>query len=174
MVDPKAVFLRLFEQYAPALDRLAGAYVAAPEDRQDLVQEIATALWQALPSFRAESSEPTWLYRIAHNVAITASVKQRKRQQREAPPEDTTDPPSAGAGAEQSLLAEERRRMLLAAVRDLAAPDRQITVLHLEGLSAAEIAEVTGFGEGAVATRLTRIREKLRKAIRAREVGDAR
>jgi RNA polymerase sigma-70 factor (ECF subfamily) len=174
MVDPKVAFLRLFEQYAPALDRLAGAYVSAPADRQDLVQEIAAALWQALPNFRAESSERTWLYRIAHNVAITTSVKQRKRQQREIVPDDEYDAPSEGTGAEQRLIAEERRGMLLAAIRGLAAPDRQMTVLHLEGLSAAEIAEVTGLAEGAVATRLTRIREKLRKAIRAREVGDAR
>jgi RNA polymerase sigma factor (sigma-70 family) len=60
------------------LQRLAGAYVDAREDREDLVQEIAAALWRALPNYRAESSERTWLYRIAHNVAITATVKQRQ------------------------------------------------------------------------------------------------
>jgi RNA polymerase sigma-70 factor (ECF subfamily) len=71
-------------------------------------------------------------------------------------------------------LAEEKRRMLFTAIRSLAAVDRQITVLHLEGLSGAEIETVTGIAEGAVATRLTRIREKLRQAIRARETGHGR
>jgi RNA polymerase sigma-70 factor (ECF subfamily) len=172
--DRKATFLRIFEQYAPALERLAGAYAAAREDREDLVQEIAAALWRALPGYRAESSERTWLYRIAHNVAITATVKQRKREKREVAPEPPLDLASAGASAEQNLLAEEKRRMLFAAIRGLAAADRQITVLHLEGLSGAEIEAVTGIAEGAVATRLTRIREKLRQAIRAREAGDGR
>ena len=172
--DQKAAFVRIFEQYAPALERLAGAYAAAREDREDLVQEIATALWRALPGYRGESSERTWLYRIAHNVAITATVKQRKREKREAAPEPLLDLPSAGAGAEQDLLVEEKRRMLFAAIRGLAAADRQITVLHLEGLSGAEIEAVTGIAEGAVATRLTRIREKLRQAIRAREACDGR
>jgi RNA polymerase sigma-70 factor (ECF subfamily) len=173
-MERKAAFLRIYEEYAPALERLAGAYAAAREDREDLVQEIAAALWRALPSYRGESSERTWLYRIAHNVAITAAVKQRKREKREVAPEPPLDLRSAGAGAEQDLLAQERRRMLFAAIRDLAAVDRQITVLHLEGLSGAEIEAVTGIAEGAVATRLTRIREKLRQAIRAREAGDGR
>ncbi len=172
--DRKAAFLRIYEQYAPALQRLAGAYAARPEDREDLLQEIAAALWRALPAYRAESSERTWLYRIAHNVAITASVKRHTRENREAAPDASPDPPSGGASAEQDVLADEKRRMLFAAIRELPATDRQITVLHLEGLSAAEIEAVTGIAEGAVATRLTRIREKLRQAIRAKEAVDGR
>jgi RNA polymerase sigma-70 factor (ECF subfamily) len=39
--------------------------------------------------------------------------------------------------------------------------DRQIVMLHFEGLSAAEIEEVTGLSAGNVATRLTRVRQKL-------------
>jgi RNA polymerase sigma factor (sigma-70 family) len=168
-LDRKAAFLRLFGEYAPALARLAGAYAATREDREDLVQEIAAAIWQALPGYRGESSERTWLYRIAHNVAITASIRTRRRAQREVAHEKPPDPPAAGSDAEQDLLAEEKRRLLLAAIGDLRMPDRQITVLHLEGLSGAEIAEITGLAEGAVSTRLTRIREKLREVLRARE-----
>ena len=59
-------------------------------------------------------------------------------------------------------------------MRALAAADRQVIALHLEGLSCAEIEAITGITEGAVATRLTRIREKLRQAIRAKEGGDGR
>lgn len=172
--DRKAAFLRLFAQYGPALQRLARAYADAAEDREDLLQEIAAALWQALPGYRAEASQRTWLYRIAHNVAITATVKRRKRESREVAPDQPFDGPPAAASAERHLLEEEKRRMLLAAVRALPSPDRQITLLHLEGLSGAEIAEVSGLAEAAVATRLTRIREKLRKTIRAMEVGDGR
>jgi RNA polymerase sigma-70 factor (ECF subfamily) len=172
--DRKAAFLQLFEKHAAALERLAAAYTATREDREDLVQEIAKALWQALPGYRGEASERTWLYRIAHNVAITATVKLRRRERREAAAEELLDAPSAARSAEQHLLAEEKRRLLLDAVRGLPAADRQITVLHLEGLSGAEIEEVTGLSEGAIATRLTRVREKLRRAIRAKESGDDR
>ena len=44
--------------------------------------------------------------------------------------------------------------------------ERHIVVLHLEGLSAAEIEAITGVSAGAVATRLTRIRQKLAARLR--------
>ena len=72
------------------------------------------------------------------------------------------------------LLADEKRRAMLEGIRTLPTTDRQIVMLHLEGLSYAEIQEITGLSEGVVAARLTRIREKLRKAVRATEVGDGR
>ncbi|MSV36373.1 MAG: hypothetical protein EXQ47_12375 [Bryobacterales bacterium] len=37
----------------------------------DLLQEITLALWAALPRFRGESSERTWVYRVAHNTGIS-------------------------------------------------------------------------------------------------------
>ena len=169
----RAAFLRIYEEYGPALARLAGAYAASRQDREDLVQEIAIALWRALPAYRGDASRRTWLYRIAHNVAISASVKRRHRERREGAHDNLPEVASAAAGAEQDLLAEEMREALLAAIRALPAADRQITVLHLEGLGGAEIASVTGIHEGAVATRLTRIRQKLRQAVRAREMGNA-
>jgi len=173
--DLKAAFLRIFAEYGPALDRLANAYTKRREDHEDLVQEIAAALWGALPAYRGEATERTWLYRIAHNVALTAMVKRRKRENREkSAPDPLPDFPAPGRTAEQNLMAEEKRGMLLAAVRSLPAIDRQITVLHLEGLSGAEIEAVTGIAEGAVATRLTRARERLRQAIRAPEMNHGR
>jgi RNA polymerase sigma-70 factor (ECF subfamily) len=58
-------------------------------------------------------------------------------------------------------MLDEKRRALVQAIRNLPIAERQIVTLHLEGLSAAEIEEVTGVTAGAVATRLTRIRQKL-------------
>jgi RNA polymerase sigma factor (sigma-70 family) len=62
-------------------------------DRQDLFQEIAMALWTALPRFRAAASERTWLYRIAHNVALTYSSKRRRQHRSEQPLEATMRDP---------------------------------------------------------------------------------
>ena len=52
-----------------------------------------------------------------------------------------------------------------AAVQALPFADRQIVGLYLEGLSAAEIEAITGISAGAVATRLTRIRQRLSSII---------
>ena len=78
------VFVRLLEQYEPALRRLAGGYAEREADREDLFQDIAVGLWQAIPKFRGEASERTWLYRIAHNIAISSSARLRRRSGKEA------------------------------------------------------------------------------------------
>lgn len=165
------VFLRLMQQFEPALRRLAAAYFDHEADRADLFQEIALALWQAIPRFRRDSSERTWLYRIAHNVAISSSAKTHRRARREELLSEELEHPSAAAVAEEGLLLGEKRRALVDSIRHLAAADRQIILLHLEGLSYAEIEEVSGLSETAIATRLSRIRARLKEEIRKREVG---
>ena len=169
--DRNEVFLRLMQQFEPALRRLAAAYFDREADRADLFQEIALALWQAIPRFRRESSERTWLYRIAHNVAISCSAKTHRRARREEFLSEELEHPSAAAVAEQGLLLGEKRRALMDSIRRLAGADRQIILLHLEGLSYAEIEEVSGLSETAIATRLSRIRARLKEEIRKREVG---
>src|SRR5271167_3969135 len=115
----RETFLRLMEQYEPPLRRLAGAYLQKPADREDLVQEIALALWQAIPSFRSDASERTWLYRIAHNVAISSSAKLRRTLSREGQVPELFDPPSLTADAELEVLADERHRLLIECIRSL-------------------------------------------------------
>jgi RNA polymerase sigma-70 factor (ECF subfamily) len=58
------------------------------------------------------------------------------------------------------------------AVRSLPILDRQIITMHLEGLSAAEVSTVTGLSAIAIATRLTRIRQRLVTDVRGNE-GDS-
>lgn len=164
-------FLRLIEQYEPAVRRLTGVYLERQTDREDLFQEIAVALWQAIPKFRGESSERTWLYRIAHNVAISSAARAHRRRKTEEPISEEFEYPSSATNAEQLVLRKERRRALVDSLRSLPATDRQIILLHLEGLSYAEIEEVSGLSEIAIATRLTRIRGKLKEEIQRKEVG---
>lgn len=162
-------FAELFETYQPALRRLAGAYVENAADRDDLLQDIAVGIWKSLPGFRGEASERTWIYRIAHNIAIRASTQIRHRREREPLSPVTFDVASGNPSAEHTLLLDERRQALMKAVRELAVLDKQIVTLHLEGLSAAEIEEVTGVSQAAVATRLTRIRQRLAEQVRSEE-----
>jgi RNA polymerase sigma-70 factor (ECF subfamily) len=155
----RETFLRLMDEYQGALARLASAYLSDSADRDDLVQEIATAIWQAIPRFRGESSERTWLYRIAHNTAITRAARVRRRARSEAVLDH--DHVADAAGVDEHLIRQQRRQILFARIRELPAADRQTMALHLEGLSHGEIGEVTGATPGAIATRLSRIRERL-------------
>jgi RNA polymerase sigma-70 factor, ECF subfamily len=157
----------LLRRYAAPLKRLAWSYEHDRSGRDDLLQEIALALWTSLPRFRGDASERTWVYRVAHNTAISF-VASRKRRSRERPGDMSFEPVST-LNPERAAIEQQRRDQLWSAVQDLPLPDRQVMVLHLEGLSAAEIEAVTGLTAGAVATRLTRIRQKLATSIRGIE-----
>ncbi len=160
-------FCELFEAYQPALRRLVSAYVANPADREDLLQDIAAGIWKSLPGFRRDASERTWIYRIAHNIAIRSSGHIRRRSTREPAMEVSFDHPSPDSNAEELLLVDQKLTVLMNGIRELSVLDRQLVTLHLEGLSAAEIEEVTGVSKGAIATRLTRIRQTLAKRVQA-------
>jgi RNA polymerase sigma-70 factor (ECF subfamily) len=74
----------------------------------------------------------------------------------------------ANVDAEQEAVRNEQRRALAEAIRTLPAVDRQIILLHLEGLSYAEIEQISGLSQSAVATRLSRVRERLKDKVQAR------
>jgi RNA polymerase sigma-70 factor (ECF subfamily) len=58
-------------EYGPALERLARAYEVDAGRREDLLQEIHSALWRSLRTFDGRCSLRTWVYRVAHNTAVT-------------------------------------------------------------------------------------------------------
>lgn len=145
-------FQHLLETYSAALHRLCSVYAANVADQQDLFQEIALALWKASPHFRGDSSVRTWLYRIAHNVAITSSIRVRRKRLHEV---QTDELPALAPDVD------ERREQLLDAVRRLGPIDRELVLLYLEGLSNREIGDVLGMAEGSAAVKLTRVRQRL-------------
>ena len=169
--DHRAAYEDLLRRYVAPLRRLAWSYEHDPAGREDLFQEIAMALWTALPRFRGESSERTWVYRVAHNTALTFTASRRRRDSREQPGEPPQEP-ALPASQERDAIEQQRRNLLWAAVQALPLDERQIVVLHLEGLSAAEIEAITGVSAGAVATRLTRFRQRLATQLRSAHTVD--
>lgn len=159
--------VRLLREHDAALRRLASSYERDPSRQQDLVQEIWLAVWQALPRFRGDCSERTFVFRIAHNRAVT-HVDHHHRRRTDALDGDA--PVAApGPDPEHSLSAQQRHERLRTAVRTLPIALRQIVVLTLEGLSHAEVAEIAGITENNVAVRLNRARAELARRLGARE-----
>ena len=58
---------------------------AAPQDQDDLFQDILLQIWSSIPSFRGEAKETTWIYRVAFNTALAwQRGEQRRRQEHES------------------------------------------------------------------------------------------
>jgi RNA polymerase sigma factor (sigma-70 family) len=154
-------FDRLLAANGPALARLATTYTDTLTDREDLLQEIAMALWQALPRFRGDCSERTFLFRIATNRAIAYLARSRAHPTtgEEIEVHDPAPDPEVG------LAQEERVERLRRAIRRLPLLYRQAITLSLEGLEYGEIADVLGISESNVGVRLSRARQILRESL---------
>ena len=131
-------------------------------DAQDIAQEAFIAAWQSLDRFRADSSFSTWLYQIVTRRALNKVTRGRV-----ADPvnllDEATDP-----GTEPDAQAE--RNQAADAVTDalsaLPFPQRTVIVLHhFEGLSYAEVAEVTRSSVPAVRSHLFRARRTLGQTL---------
>jgi RNA polymerase sigma-70 factor (ECF subfamily) len=167
--DPEERFTALMKAEGAALGRLAASYARDRGDREDLFQEIAVAVWRALPRFRGECSERTFVFRIAHNRGI-AYIARRRWPTVEA--NEDLELRDQRPDPEQSLSIDQQRDSLLDAILQLPVGHRQVVTLSLEGMSYAEIGDVLGIAEGNVGARLTRAREMLRARLKGSSYGN--
>lgn len=161
----RARFASLLDRYGPGLRRVARAYASRTQESEDLWQEIALAVWRALPSFRQESSERTFVFRVAHNRGMTFSARARRPAESGESDAPDSDAASQSPSPEEQLGEERRRDALWRGIQSLTPGSRAVVTLALEGLSHEEIAEVLGLTANAVAVRLSRARDQLKRGI---------
>ncbi|MEE4298918.1 MAG: sigma-70 family RNA polymerase sigma factor [Pseudomonadales bacterium] len=148
--------------------RVAASYEARPALRDELAQEVFTAVWSALPTLRDASATRAWVARIAHNICVSHVRREARRGE---DPEDPEILDSTHASSDEGGPEAVRRARLFAAVRALPLGQRQVVSMHLEGFSNREIGDALDLSEGNVAVRMTRAREALRRTLRRHEQG---
>jgi RNA polymerase sigma-70 factor (ECF subfamily) len=155
-------FERIVADYGPLISRIAMSYEADPTLREDLTQQIFLAVWQALPSYRGDSSLKTFIARVAQNRSISFVTKQvRQPRLAELPERLEADTPNP----EEEAIELNEREMLLAATRRLPLPQREVIILVLEGFSYPEIAEMLNIAPNALALRLSRAKTALKSML---------
>jgi RNA polymerase sigma factor (sigma-70 family) len=156
------VFERIVREHGAMIKRIASSYEADAHLGEELVQDIYFAIWRALPSFRGDSKLRTFVARIATNRAVTHVARALK-----LPPslELSEHLPALSGDPESLAIMLDRRTKLTSAVRCLPLTYRQTAMLTLEGLTPREIADVLGITTNAVAIRMSRAKELLRRLI---------
>ena len=157
----EAEYERLWAEFGASLGRLASSYESRPHACEDLLQDIRLAIWTALPRFRGDASLRTFIFRIAHNRALTHVWRRKKAGQSEEP-DDVVD---VRENPEASAIQTTNRVRLVEAIRGLPIPFRQVITLALEDLSHGEIATVLGISENNVAVRMNRARNLLKEIL---------
>ena len=155
--------------YGAALGRLARAYEADTDLRRDLLQEIHIALWRSFSTFDGRCSLRTWIYRVAHNVAASHVLRQRRtRSQAMVGLEELENLPDGN----NTLQAADRSHALdrlVSMIQRLKPLDRHVILSYLEGHDAAETSEITGLSLGNVAVKIHRIKNLLARRFQQGE-----
>jgi RNA polymerase sigma-70 factor (ECF subfamily) len=131
---------------------------AEGDDRNDLMQEVMLAVWNAIPRFRAESKPTTFLYRVSHNAALSW---RRTRHNYRRRIEQAALFAEVDSQSDHTPPHDPRLDDLYAAIRRL--PERSLILLSLDGVSYADMAAIHGLSESNVGVRLNRIKQRLTK-----------
>lgn len=140
--------------------RIARAF-ADPADQPDLLQELMLAVWKAEPAFRGDSAPVTFIYRVAHNRAMTWRRRESGRVRRAGETHGAWSSLMAADGDPAAALLDR----LYAAIRRLDRLDRSLMLLALDGAPYSEMAQLHELSETNVGARLTRARARISRLI---------
>jgi RNA polymerase sigma-70 factor (ECF subfamily) len=148
-----AAFAQLVERYRAPLIGYVYGLTGRREDSEELAQEAFCRVWEKLPTLRRPDRLVGWLYRIAHNLAVSAS-------RRPSLASLTAEPPAGGEGRADPAADVHR------AVADLPEDHRVVVSLrHFGGMSHEEIARALNIPAGTVRSRLSRAYDRLRPLL---------
>lgn len=159
-------FEGLYRRFAPRVLRLADHMLRDHGAAADAAQETFLRVFRGLHKFRGESGLGTWIHRIATNVCLR-EIERRGRRPLPAAAEPQREAARHGTSADGEAA---RATFLdLAPLMDGLEPLKRVTFYlhHVEGFTAAEVAEILGGSRAAVLKRLQRTRQELLDATRA-------
>jgi len=160
MQNNKTQFLADIEAHKLIIYKICHAYCKNRYDRDDLAQEISYQLWRSYSHFNGSVKFSTWMYRVALNVAITFYRKTRTAEniiELAEPDTEIEDKKEDAAELEANM---NRLQQLINELKEL---DKALMILYLEERTYREIAEILGISESNVATKISRIKEKLKQ-----------
>jgi RNA polymerase sigma-70 factor (ECF subfamily) len=161
-----AQFRDLFESEHARLHRFLHRLAGNAADADDLLQETFLAAWRKRDQYAGRGSAAGWVRRIAYHLYLNARAKRVRR--------DGLAPPAPGARVDASVADgvadREALRVVVSRVQDVVAtlpdgPREAFVMFRFEGLSVAEIAEMTGAPAKTVETRIRRAAHLLHEAL---------
>lgn len=158
--DIEEQFLDMLEQYIGIIIKISGAYTNVREERKDLMQDIILELWKSFKHFDGSCKLSTWVYRISLNISMNYKRK-RNNTYMLASLNDFKEKEFASWITEQDDRSE--LEILYSSIEELNKINKAIVLLYLDGNSHEEIADITGISKTNVGTRISRIKEELKK-----------
>jgi RNA polymerase sigma-70 factor, ECF subfamily len=158
-------FGQVAEELSGPLRRYLGRYVGDQDLAEDLLQETLIRISRGLPSFAGRAELKTWAFSIATRVAADHFRKPANRVSI-VDVAESTEPHDSKRSVEQRLVIDEMNACVREVIDSLPEDYRAALVLHdLEGLTAAQTAEISGCELPTAKIRIHRARRRLAEAL---------
>lgn len=159
-------FQNLVEDHKKILYKVCHSYCRNPGDRDDLAQEIIVQLWRSFRAFDERVRFSTWMYRIALNVAISFYRREMVRTRHVVPGSD-----HLLEAIDETENRSEEVQMLYRWIEELDPLNKALAILYLDGNNYQEIADILGISPTNVATKISRLKQKMREKQGASQHG---
>lgn len=161
----RLAFAQLLEEHYERIHRFAYRWCGNRSDADDITQLACIKLAQSISQFRFEAAFNSWLYRLVINCAKDWRKSQSRHQHADIDQEIEAEP-ALDQRAENSIYLQQ----LLMRLEQMSEGFKETALLvHGEGLSHAEAAEVLQLKESTVSWRLHEIRKQLQRLQQADE-----
>ena len=158
----KEIFKKWLDEHGNLILRVVRAYAHLGEDRDDLFQEILIQLWSSIAAFRGDAAETTWIYRVALNPALVWQRSQTRRRRRHHQLIANLNHASQQAGNFSDTMRDGQIiEQLYDGVRQLPKIDGSLILMHLDGLTYEQMADVLGITKTNVGAKLNRAKKQL-------------
>jgi RNA polymerase sigma factor (sigma-70 family) len=158
--DLQETFQHLVEEHKRILYKVCNSYCRERDSRDDLAQEIMIQLWRSFSNFDGRCRFSTWMYRIALNVAISFYRKESTRARHVI-----SDEQYLLEAADETESLPEDIRLLYQFIEGLDPLNKALILLYLDDNSYREIADVLGITETNVATKISRLKNKMKQEL---------
>ena len=162
---PQPSIEKIVEVLSQPLLRYLQRYTGERSVADDLLQETLIRIARGLPAFVGRATVRTWAFSIASRVAAD-HFRSPDRRRSIVEVDEAVDVPDPDRSIDERIVVDEMNACVRQVIDSLPAHYRAALVLHdLEGLSAGEVAEISGCTPAAVKVRIHRARLRLREAL---------
>lgn len=149
------IFEEVYDRYKKLIFNYFYRCTSNIHTAEELTQDTFLKAFKYFGSFRGESSVKTWLFKIARNVFIDYSKKNRFQE---------VDIEKHQIGDRGGIPRVDEKALIMKTLNHLTEVQREIIILRdINGFSYKEIAQITGCTEGQVKIGLHRARKRFRE-----------
>ncbi len=162
--EKKKRFTQAIENNKGIVFKVANSYCHDRASVDDLIQEILIQVWLSFDSYKDSYKFSTWLYKVAFNVAI--SFYRREKRHLDFKKNKLTEAAIVAEDDNEKEALQQHLKLLHQLISEFKEVDRALVLLYLDGCSQREVASIIGISESNVATRMHRIKNKLKRKFK--------